>query len=197
MLHSYIGLSTGSPQRDALQLLLESVDILYGREAQTLSDHRNFWKFIEDQEFLMTLVFKNTNFFPQLYGICGDLYAVEFVETLPETFLFPSHMGKDEKLLKAIGIVKYVHQLSESWPEPLHLCDVKVSHFGFTSQGDVKFVDVDSVLSERQLLDILRNTPECETDEDCSFFDCVAKCDSNASKCIPERINTNLQVSSY
>lgn len=196
-MYSIASLSTAVPENNkGMQMLVDSAERLYRQEKQTLFAHRIFWLLVEDQEFLMTLLLQETGLFPKLYDTCGELYAVEFVQTLPENLFISSSMKRDEKLLKAIDLVNYVEKLESIWTVPLHLCDVKMPHFGWNEKSEAKFVDVDSVMTENLLLDTIRNVPHCDTDEDCSFFDCSAQCDVQAGKCIPARTNTNLQVSS-
>ena len=137
---------------------------------------------------------QDTQLFPNVHDTCGDMYVMEHVNTLQENVFLPHTMGSNDRILKAIDIIKYVQRLDSAWPEVLHLCDVKMAHFGWTADGKVKFVDVDSVMTDTLLQNTVGNTPHCESDEDCTFFDCVAECDLIAGKCRTQRKNTNLQV---
>lgn len=179
-----------------LQMLLTSANSLYnGDQQHNMQRHHNFWQFVEDQEFIISVLMMETQLFPEIYGTCGNMYAMEFVDTLQENIFFPHSLKRDEKILKSIDIIKFVEKLDTAWSEPLHLCDVKMAHFGWTPDGVVKFVDLDSVVTESFLVNSLGNTPQCESDEDCTYFDCAAECDVTNSKCLPARINTNIQVS--
>ncbi|XP_047740921.1 divergent protein kinase domain 1A [Hyalella azteca] len=156
--------------------------------------HKYLWTLIKDREFLMTLALEDLNIFPRLLGTCGDFYGVEHVNTLKESFITPFSLSRDERLSKAIHIIQFIEKLHSIWREPLHLCDVKMTHFGWNSVGIVKFVDVDTVMPHSSLIERLQLVPKCEFDEDCAFFDCAAKCNSHLGICEPKRTNTNLQV---
>lgn len=179
----------------AMLSLVQMVNILSDNgDLDTLASHKTLWTLITNQEFLMTFLMVEINIFPALFGTCGEFYAVEHVETFPE-YGFKSHpMTNNERILRAIDLVNYAEQLTNVWRDPLHLCDVKMSHFGWTADGNVKFVDIDTVMTETALLDRLRLVPDCEMDEDCSYFDCAAKCEVHTGRCLIGRTNTNLQM---
>ncbi|KAF2357561.1 FAM69 protein-kinase domain [Trinorchestia longiramus] len=179
----------------AVQALLQQVSSLHNSGLLNSKQSRqDLWSLISDQEFLMSLLMEKLKLFPKVLGTCGEFYGVEYVDTLSESFLISPLMPRNERLLKAIQLVQFVEKLDTVWQQPLHLCDVKMTHFGWTPEGAVRFVDVDTVMLESALVDRLQYLPECELDDDCSFFDCSAKCDSHAGKCLLTRTNTNLQV---
>lgn len=158
-----------------------------------LSVHEQLWNFMEDHEFLTSYLFHNHRLFPQILGICKNFYAVEYAYTPMKNPLFPFDMPMNESLTKALDLVHLIEKLDSQWKEPIHLCDVKHDHFGWTKNNEVLFLDLDSVLTDSALKNIMANYPQCSSHEDCSYFDCAGKCLSN-KHCSQHRVNSNLQI---
>lgn len=167
---------------------------LYRTEHESIVSHRNFWLLMQDHEFLTSVIFENLNLFPEISGTCGMYYSMQYLEPLTDNAMWPFRLTWRKRLWKALDIVKYLRHLETAWKEPLHLCDVKHDHFGWTSEEKVKFMDLDSVLSESSLQKSMESTPHCDDNTDCSYFDCKGRCHLRTSKCELERTNTNLQV---
>jgi hypothetical protein len=75
------------------------------------------------------------------------------------------------------------------------------AHFGISSQGRVKFLDLDSMFAKSILGKTMRQqgsldseSGNCTQHADCSFFDCQGECDLIAGICRENVANNNLQV---
>ena len=175
-------------------LFVEAVLYQHQNERNSMEKHKQFWLLMQDHEFLTAYLFQDYNFFPQIYGICGSLYGIEYAKPLSNNALLPFTFSWKERLTRAKDIVKYIELIEHGWIEPLHLCDVKHDHFGWRGDGKVVYLDLDAVLTESSLAKIMINTPNCQSNEDCTFFDCAGYCELSTNTCLSERMNTNLQV---
>lgn len=81
-------------------------------------------------------------------------------------------------------------------PDALHLCDIKMSHFGITNTGRLKFLDLDSVYTNNVIEKLVSSGRPCSKHEDCDVFDCKSMCNSETKVCDGGVANNNLQVSS-
>lgn len=92
----------------------ESTHPKYGEELV------NLWQFAHDHEFVCSAVFGDRGVFPRLLGVCGQYYAVEYLEPLPVDAGWP------DRVKLAVMTLELLEQLEKDLPEPFHLCDVKV-----------------------------------------------------------------------
>ncbi|GJQ76969.1 hypothetical protein Trydic_g15165 [Trypoxylus dichotomus] len=74
----------------------------------------SLWVLLQDNEYLLSALHAERDIFPQLLGTCGSYFAVEYVEPIEEL----------------------LDELETGFPEPYHLCDVKLEHFGLTKSGN-------------------------------------------------------------
>ena len=107
------------------------------------------WSLVQDEEYVFARVAEKVDLFPAIYGTCGGLYVVEELESLidaPGTF---EKEGSFESFSKratvAMAILDLLEELESVFDEPIHLCDIKPSHFGISDRGRVKFLDLDSI----------------------------------------------------
>ncbi|XP_051174862.1 divergent protein kinase domain 1C isoform X2 [Leptopilina boulardi] len=158
----------------------------------------NVWPLLQEQEYIMTILFENKDVFPQLIGTCGTFYAVEYIRPIetPTTILALSDsMPEWAKRVKlAVMILDLLQDLQTVFNEPLYLCDVKINHFGLPPGGQkLKFLDLDAVFPKSVLNKIINNNKECERNEDCDYFDCRSICSKN-KRCVSPVANNNLQI---
>lgn len=92
----------------------ESTHPKYGEELLSL------WQLSHDHEFVCSALFGDRGVFPKLLGVCGQFYAVEYLEP------FPSDAGWPDRVRLAVMTLELLEQLETDLPEPFHLCDVKV-----------------------------------------------------------------------
>ncbi|CAH2002747.1 unnamed protein product [Acanthoscelides obtectus] len=95
----------------------------------------NLWFLLQDNEYLLSALFTDKDVFPQLLGTCGQYYAVEYLEPVPDvnSLLSISDSKEDwgRKLRIAVQILDLLEELETGFREPFHLCDIKIQHFGF------------------------------------------------------------------
>ncbi|KAK7071019.1 Family with sequence similarity 69 member C [Halocaridina rubra] len=194
MVNIYIGNFIDGEVNQDMVLSLLSHSNVYQTNTESLSTHKNFWLLTQDHEYLTSIIFEEYNLFPKVLSTCGAYYSMEYFTPLTENAMRPYKLQWRERLWKALDIMKYVGQLENAWVEPLHICDVKHDHFGWSEDGKVRFLDLDSIFTESVLLKTMENTPVCINNEDCSYFDCKGRCHVKMARCELERTNTNLQV---
>lgn len=149
----------------------------------------NLWQFAHDHEFVCSAVFGDRGVFPRLLGVCGQYYAVEYLEPLPVDAGWP------DRVKLAVMTLELLEQLERDLPEPFYLCDVKMDHFGITPGAQkIKFLDLDSVLPRRFANHITGDGRQCERDADCDFFDCRSRCGDLSGTCDNPVTNNNLQI---
>lgn len=153
----------------------------------------NLWYLVQQPEYLMSKIYENHQVFPRIIGTCGHAFAAEYLQPLDSFFsvLHPHWRYSFEKRAKwALGILYFVEKLESQFKDFMHLCDVKMSHFGYDQIGEIKFIDLDMVFSEETVKqNLLINS--CK--DDCSFIHCQGVCNLNTGSCKDEIINNNLQ----
>lgn len=166
--------------------------------ARRQREMENLWPLLQENEYLMTILYEDRDVFPQLIGTCGTFYAVEYVRPIetPTTVLALSDSKPEwaKRLKLAVMIFDLLEELETSFPEPFHLCDIKISHFGLPLGGHkLKFLDLDAVFPRTIISRIVGDRKSCEKHEDCDYFDCRSICSKN-KHCESPVLNNNLQV---
>ncbi|XP_015178163.1 PREDICTED: protein FAM69C [Polistes dominula] len=158
----------------------------------------NVWPLLQENEYLITILFEDRDVFPQLIGTCGTFYAVEYVRPIetPTTALALSDSKPEwaKRLKLAVMIMDLLEELETNFPEPFYLCDVKINHFGLPLGGQkLKFLDLDAVFPKTIIGRITADGKPCKGHEDCDFFDCRSVCSKN-HRCESPVVNNNLQI---
>lgn len=158
----------------------------------------NLWPLLQENEYLMSILYEDRDIFPQLIGTCGTFYAVEYVRPIetPTTILALSDSKPEwaKRLKLAVMILDLLEELDTNFPEPIHLCDVKINHFGLPLGGQkLKFLDLDAAFPKTIISRITSDSKRCEKHEDCDYFDCRSFCSKN-KRCESPVANNNLQV---
>lgn len=159
----------------------------------------NLWPLVQDNEYVISVLYMDMDVFPQLLGTCGQYFAVEYLDPVQgvSTMLSMSD-GREEwskRLKLAILIMDLVNEIDSSFKEPFHLCDVKLSHFGLTKGGTrLKFIDLDTVYPKSVVNKIIRNIGTCNSDDDCDFYDCRGRCNMVKHTCMGAVTNNNIQI---
>lgn len=158
----------------------------------------NLWPLLQENEYLMTILYEDRDLFPQLIGTCGTFYAVEYVRPIetPTTVLALSDSKPEwaKRLKLAVMILDVLQELETSFHEPFHLCDVKINHFGLPLGGlKLKFLDLDAVFPRSVVGRLVADGKSCEKHEECDYFDCRSMCSKN-KRCELPVLNDNLQV---
>lgn len=159
----------------------------------------NLWLLLQDNEFLLSVIYNEKEVFPEVFGTCGSYFAVEYIQPIRRhtMFLGLSESREDwaERLRLSLQIIDLLDELEINFKDPLHLCDIKVEHFGYVKENNkLKFVDLDGVYPKSVINRIISDTPSCESDDDCDFYDCRSRCVHEIKKCIGFVTNNNLQM---
>jgi hypothetical protein len=160
---------------------------------------QNLWFLLQDNEYLCSILYADRDIFPQLLGTCGPFFAVEYVDPVQMSSgvmsMGEGHEEWAKKLKLAVLMMDLLDELETNLAEPFHLCDVKMSHFGLTKNGQhLKFLDLDSVLPRTVVGHMTADGSHCTRHEDCDFFDCRSRCNSVTSRCDSPVTNNNFQV---
>ncbi|XP_011155443.1 divergent protein kinase domain 1C isoform X3 [Solenopsis invicta] len=158
----------------------------------------NLWPLLQENEYLMAILYEDRDVFPQPIGTCGTFYAVEYVRPIetPTTVLALSDSKPEwaKRLKLAVMILNLLEELKTKFPEPLYLCDVKINHFGLPLGGQkLKFLDLDAVFPKTIIDRVISDSKSCEKHEDCDYFDCRSICSKN-KRCESPVLNNNLQI---
>lgn len=159
----------------------------------------NLWFLLQDNEYLLSVLFTDKDVFPQLLGTCGSYFAVEYLEPVPDIsslLTISDSLEEWGKRLKiAVQVLDLLEELETGFREPFHLCDVKIQHFGFVKSGNrLKFIDLDGVLPKSVIGSLMKEINTCNTDNDCDYMDCRSKCNKITHKCSTTIANNNLQI---
>lgn len=159
----------------------------------------NVWLLLQDNEYLALALYEKFNLFPKLYGTCGSYYAVQKLSPISEfwhlTSLYDSQEEWKRRVKISLIILDYLLQLEVGLPEPLLLCDVKISHFGVTNDlAKVMYLDLDSVHPKSVANRIIADNSTCKQHSDCDYRDCRSYCNLVSHKCEYGVANNNLQL---
>lgn len=159
----------------------------------------NVWRLLQDNEYLALLLYAKFDIFPQLVGSCGSLYAVQKLHPISRySHLMSLYDSKGEwvkRIKLSVMILDFLKQLENGLPEPLHICDVKIDHFGVTRDlKKIQYLDLDSVHPLSIANQITGDGSPCKRHSDCDFFDCRSFCNLITYKCQHGVVNNNLQI---
>lgn len=158
----------------------------------------NVWSLLQENEYIISILYEDRDLFPRLIGTCGTFYAVEYVRPIetPTTVLALSDTNPEwaKRIKLAVMILDLLDELAENFPEPLYLCDVKINHFGLPAgEQRLKFLDLDAVFPRSVADRLTSDGRDCVKHEDCDYFDCRSLCSPN-KRCESPVMNDNLQV---
>nr|XP_054765914.1 LOW QUALITY PROTEIN: divergent protein kinase domain 1C-like [Lytechinus pictus] len=194
------GFELGMTEEHLLKHMWKSEDNTDTREGLTEADIVSLWALLQQEEYIFYKFWNQFHHFPEIYGMCGHFYFLEYVP--PGYILNPSAISMQHQLASlpwlnrakvAMSMMEFLSAVDDHFPEKLHLCDVKHNNFGVTQDWVVKAIDVDITFFQNQL-DTTLNQPECTSAEDCHFFDCKGSCNATSGRCNSQRSNTNLQA---
>lgn len=169
------------------------------QESMRQAEMQNVWSLVQDNEYLALLLYEKFDIFPKLLGSCGTLYAVQKLDSISGYWhlmtLYDSQVEWEKRIRISLMILDYLLFLEERLPEPMHICDVKMSHFGVSSDfRKIMYLDLDSV-HPRSIVDkIISERSQCKQHSDCDFLDCRSFCNLITLKCEHGVVNNNLQM---
>ena len=155
-----------------------------------------YWNLLQDPEYVFLALYEHFDIFPELFGTCGGLYIVEAVTPLnvPGLLEKTSFTSWAERVKVSLSILDLLDEFDTMFEYPLHICDVKLEHFGLSDNGRMKYNDVDNVYLKPVLDKYIADGSECIEHSDCDFFDCKGQCDLIKHKCLGGVVNNNLQT---
>ncbi|XP_059054131.1 divergent protein kinase domain 1C [Achroia grisella] len=159
----------------------------------------NVWLLLQDNEYLALLLYEKYVIFPKLLGSCGSMYAVQKLDSISGYWhlmtLYDSQEEWEKRIKLSLMILDYLLSLEKKLPEPLHICDVKMNHFGVTSDTKkIMYLDLDSVHPRTIVDKMTGDGSECKQHSDCDFLDCRSFCNLITYKCEYGVVNNNLQI---
>lgn len=159
----------------------------------------NLWVLLQNNEYLLAIVYTERDVFPQLLGTCGTYFAVEYLEPIPDvSSILTLSDHRDDwggRLKTAVLILELLEELETGFKEPFHLCDIQLQHFGFAKGlSRLKYLDLKHVYPKPIISDYIAQIDYCTTDEDCEVLDCRSTCNKQKKKCARTVSNNNLQI---
>ena len=194
----------------ALEEIFSECDLLSDGVLRTRDEVLACWSLVNAFEYVLYLLLKQTGAMPELYGVCGKIFAVEFAPV--EFPLGVESMLSEESTWQyrarlAVAFLDMIEALESTPYGPLHLCDVKEENFGSSTTGGklvLKALDVHASRFEGGVLasvgkdhasEFIVKNKSCESDFDCHRAQCVNKCNHTTGKCSDKLVASNLRVS--
>ena len=89
-------------------------------------------------EYMLYKLLSNSNATPDVYGSCGNMYAVQYVD--PEPFMgyktsFSETRSWKERARLAVAILDLIESIEHTPYGTLYLCDVQEANFGLVSSS--------------------------------------------------------------
>ena len=165
------------------------------------------WQLVASEEYIVTSLMQGMPHIPELKGVCGDLYAVEYVPAIAsDQFLgFESVLSSQRswnfRVRLALALLDVIEFAEETPYGTLHCCDLKEGNFGVIEQDDelvVKLIDLDdswfgpvisSLIFEERVY-----SKTCKHNSDCNFDACHVECNTTTGTCSNKLLSNNLQV---
>lgn len=163
------------------------------------TEMQNVWTLILDNEYLALTLYEKFDVFPKLLGTCGSLYAVEKLDLISGYWdlmtMYDNQKEWEKRVKMSLMILDLLQHLEEDLPEPMLICDVKMSHFGVTDDfKKIKYLDLDSVHPLSVANKMTANGAPCKEHSDCDMADCRSFCNLVTNKCQNGVANNNLQI---
>ncbi|KRZ29195.1 Protein FAM69C [Trichinella pseudospiralis] len=147
---------------------------------------RTLYTLTKQHEFVIFQLFHTIGIFPRILGICGHMYAVEKLPLLSSATQLTQNL-----LVLAVETLNQLKQVDSTF----HWCDVKFENLAFSdylNPTKLLILDADLLFTNNGMSQLFQHLP-CQTDYDCIFFDCIAKCNPITQRCT-DRVNTNFNV---
>ena len=160
------------------------------------------WSLLETDEFVLLSVLSGVSAIPDVYGACGNMYAMQYATSQP---LLAWHLAIADRrswhfrARLAIALLEMIRSIESSTHGTLLLCDMKAANLGVvrrpgTSQLIGKAIDLDLSWFRSALINH-RKMKYCQKDSDCAYVDCLVACNLNTHTCSGPILTNNLQVS--
>ncbi|XP_077986434.1 divergent protein kinase domain 1A-like isoform X2 [Glandiceps talaboti] len=194
-----------------LTRIIGVADINYDGKV-TLAEAKTMWALLQNSEFFMMMVLKESDHIPKLEGFCGDMFIVEeamvdrvYGVELPGAInmMLPNSYKRSidqwftptwpQKAHIAVGMLEFVEEIFHGPNGNLYMCDLTEHSVGFTDKHEVKVINFANLVPETTLAQILRER-RCTQNSDCSYAEnCNTVCDSHTQQCTGQLVHPNLQ----
>ena len=162
------------------------------------------WQLLETDEFMLLSVLSGVSAVPDLYGACGNMYAMQYATSDPFLAYLPSmadNRSWNFRARLAISLIEMVHSLEATPYGTLYLCDVQEANFGVvrrpgTGELVAKTIDVDISWFEPSMKSsvVFEKNKSCQSHHDCDFISCHVACSKTTHTCSGRLWSNNLQV---
>ena len=162
------------------------------------------WQLVETSEYMMFSVLRGRSAIPDLYGVCGNMYAIQYATSRPFLGQVPTFADKrswDFRARLGIALINMVQSIERTQYGTLYLCDVQELNFGVVrKQGSrelvAKAIDVDISWFEANMNSSVQfeKMKTCYSDQECAFVSCEVPCNFTSHKCSGQLWSNNLQV---
>lgn len=174
----------------------------------SLAEAKSLWALLQHNDFFMTFLFHHDEYTPKVYGSCGDLYALEQVQTTPLfnpdnqhglfSYFFPESYtwafpDWEQRSKIAIGLLEFALEAYQHASQTsFHMCNLHPTKIGYSTNYDVRITDLSEVISERELSHYFEQTT-CHSHADCQYsHTCQAMCNHETGFCQQELVHPNL-----
>ncbi len=154
----------------------------------------NLWQLSQDNEYVTLMVNQHSNLFPKILGSCGTFYAVEYAKPISRLNIYSDRLDDFiSRIQQAKLMLELLNGLQTTFPDPIHICDVKLEHFGILNGRQV-LLDADTVFPKIVVDRSVADGRECSQHSDCDLFDCRSLCNRVLHVCDTPVVNNNLQL---
>ena len=166
----------------------------------------NCWRLVASEEYIITSLMQGKPHIPELKGVCGDLFAVEYVPTVASDqylgikSILASQRSWNFRVRLALALLDMIEFAEETPYGSLHCCDVKESNIGLIEQDGklvVKMIDLDHCWFGPMISSLVFeyiNNRTCKHNSDCNFDTCHVECNTTSGTCSNKLQSNNLQV---
>ncbi|XP_070532571.1 divergent protein kinase domain 1A-like isoform X2 [Ptychodera flava] len=212
MLKAYLERRLGDGDyTDLMTRIIDVADINYDGKV-TLAEAKTMWALLQNSEFFMMMVLKDSDHIPKLEGFCGDMFIVEeamvdrvYGVELPGVInmAVPNSYKQSidqwftptwpQKAHIAVGMLEFIEEIFHGSNGNLYMCDLTEHSIGFTEKHEVKVINFANLVPETTLEQVLRER-HCTQNTDCSYAEnCITICDHNTHQCTGQVVHPNLQ----
>ncbi len=167
------------------------------------------WRSIISEEYILYELLKDQQHVPEVMGVCGDVFAVEYVSPLSSgrylgyESILAGHRSWRDRARMAIALLDMIEFFEGTPYGSLHTCDVKETNYGISEENGrmvAKAIDMDhSWFGPRVFSFTFQNNVfnrTCQKDSDCSHMHdkCRIECDLHTGRCSDRIVSNYLQV---
>lgn len=121
---------------------VDLINILWNgkREQYSTAMKRSLIALLDQQEYVLSTFFHDFHIFPEVYGSCGQVYAVEKVTPVKSMFLPRIPANFKHRILLALEIVEFLHSVDVLSHGSMYFCDVKFDHLGMNDRQEIRVI---------------------------------------------------------